>query len=115
MFLKMKLNGEIKGRGCANGQKQRDYMSKEDTSFPPIVSTEALILSCMIDAMEDRDVAIADVLGAFLQTGYTKGDTHLHIRLEGDMVESLLKIDPTYSEYVFINKKQEKRYYMPKQ
>jgi hypothetical protein len=108
MFLKMKSSGEIKGRGCADGRKQRDYMTKEDTSSPT-VSTEALILSCMIDAMEGRDVATADIPGAFLQTDYTKGDTHL--RLEGEMVTLLEKIDPGYSKYVFTNKKGKKILY----
>jgi hypothetical protein len=34
MFLKEKRCGKIKGRGCADGRPQRDYMSKEDTSAP---------------------------------------------------------------------------------
>jgi hypothetical protein len=48
--------GKIKGRGCANGRPQHDYMTKEDTSSPT-VATEALMLSCMIDASKHRDVA----------------------------------------------------------
>ena len=60
MFLKMKKDGTIKGRGCADGRKQREWMSKEDTTSPTI-SNEALILSCMIDSIEGRDVATADI------------------------------------------------------
>ena len=78
MFLKMKRGGDIKGRGCADGRKQREYVSK-NVSSSPTVSTEALVLSCMIDVMEGRDVATADIPGAFLQTEYTKGDTRVHI------------------------------------
>jgi len=49
MFLKEKRDGSIKGRGRADGRKQRGWMDKEDTSSPT-VSIQALILSCMIDA-----------------------------------------------------------------
>jgi hypothetical protein len=55
MFIKRKRSGAIKGRGCADGRKQRIYTSKEDASSPTI-SMEALFLTCVIDAMEGRDV-----------------------------------------------------------
>jgi hypothetical protein len=32
MFLKKKRCGKIKGCGCADGCKQREYLSKEDVS-----------------------------------------------------------------------------------
>ena len=67
MFLKQKRDGSIKGRGCADGWKQREWMNKEDTTSPT-VATESLILSCMIDAYERRDVGTADIPGVFLQT-----------------------------------------------
>ena len=72
MFLKLK-SGEvtIKGRGCAGGRKQRDWLSKEDMSSPT-VSIEGLVISCMIDTMEGREVATADIPGSFLQTDYDK-------------------------------------------
>ena len=47
MFLKEKRTGEIKGRRCADGRKQREYMSKEENSAPT-VSIEAVMLSCVI-------------------------------------------------------------------
>ena len=36
MFLKQKRCGKIKGRGCADGRKQRVYKTKEETSSPTI-------------------------------------------------------------------------------
>jgi len=36
MFLKEKHTGQIKGRGCADGRKQRLYMQKEETSSPTV-------------------------------------------------------------------------------
>ena len=98
MFLKQKRDETIKGRGCADGRPQREWMSKEDTTSPT-VATQALILSCMIDAKEGRDVATADIPGAFLQTEYDKGDTH--IRIEGPMLDLLTKLDPShYRKYI---------------
>ena len=34
MFLIQKWNGTIKGRGCADSQKQNLWMSKEDSPLP---------------------------------------------------------------------------------
>ena len=51
MFLKQKISGKIKGRGCADGRKQRKYLTKEDIILPT-VATEALFLTCLIYAME---------------------------------------------------------------
>jgi hypothetical protein len=64
MFLKLKRDGNIKGRTVAGVNKQRDYISKEDASSPT-VATESVILSCIIDAEEHRDVAIVDIPNAF--------------------------------------------------
>ena len=97
MFLKLKIDEvRIKGRGCADGRKQRDWLSKEDTPSPTM-STEGPILSCMIDTMEGRYVATADIPGAFLQTKYDKGD--IHIKLEGDMVNLIEDIYLWYYKY----------------
>ena len=81
MFLKKKRCGRIKGRGCADGRKQRLYKSKEETSSPT-VSTEALMLSCVIDAKERRCVTTSDIPGAFMQADM---DKLIHMRLSGPM------------------------------
>ena len=67
LFLKQKRDGKIKGRTVASGNQQRDYISKEDVSSPT-VSTEAVLLTCIIDAEEERDVAVIDIPNAFIQT-----------------------------------------------
>jgi hypothetical protein len=67
MFLKLKRDGKIKGRTVAGGNKQRDYISKEDDSSPT-VTTESVLLSCIIYAEEHRDVAVVDIPSAFVQT-----------------------------------------------
>ena len=96
MFIKEKRCGTIKGRGCADGRKQRLYKTKEETSSPT-VRTESLLLSCVIDAKERRQVITCDVPGAFMQVDI---DEVVHIRLEGALAELLTKVDPElYTKY----------------
>ena len=71
MFLKEKRDGKIKGRTVAGGNKQLDYISKEDASSPT-VTTESVLLTCIIDAEEGRDVAVIDIPNAFIQTRVQK-------------------------------------------
>ena len=97
MFLKQKRTGQIKGRGCADGRKQRLYTPKDDASSPT-VATESVLLSCVIDAKERCDVATVDIPGAFMQGDQ---DETIHMRLEGTLAELLIKCDPKlYRQYV---------------
>ena len=97
MFLKQKWTGQIKGRGCADGRKQRRHTPKDDASSP-MVATESVLLSCVIDAKERRDVATVDILGAFMQGDQ---DETVHMRLEGTLAKLLTKCDPKlYRQYV---------------
>jgi hypothetical protein len=97
MFLKRKRCGTIKGRGCADGRKQRAYTAKEEATSPTI-ATEAVFLTAVIDALEGRDVAVADVPGAFMQTDL---DKLVHVRFTGTMVDLLLDIDhDMYSPFI---------------
>jgi hypothetical protein len=90
MFLKEKRCGKIKGRGCPDRRPQRNYMTKEDTSSPT-VATEALILSCIIDATKNQDVATCDIPGAFVQS---KMEGKVIMKLKGVMAEVIRKNDP---------------------
>jgi hypothetical protein len=97
MFLKEKRCGTIKGRGCADGRPQRDHTTKEETSSPT-VANEALMLTCVIDAIEDRVVATVDIPGVFMQSEM-KGDVYM--KLQGVMAEVIMKLDTKkYEKYV---------------
>jgi hypothetical protein len=101
MYLKEKRDGKIKGRGCADGRPQRLYTSKIESSSPT-ACLAALLLTCMIDAFEGRDVATVDIPGAFLQTKMPEDEEDVHVILDGRMAELLAKIAPdTYQEYVY--------------
>ena len=59
------------------------------------------MLSCVIDAMEVRDVENAEIPWAFLQTDYDKGD--IHIKMEGEMVTLIEDINPDYyKDFIYI-------------
>jgi Reverse transcriptase (RNA-dependent DNA polymerase) len=99
MFLKEKRNGSIKGRGCADGRKQRLYTAKEDASSPT-VAIESVMLSCVVDAAEGRDVATVDIPGAFLHADM---EDVVHMKLEGTMAEIMVRINPAmYKKYTHI-------------
>ncbi len=97
VFLQEKRCGRVKARGVADGRKQRATIKKEDAASPT-VAIESVMLSCVIDAVERRDVKTADIPGAFLQS---KQDTLVNVRFEGEIAEMLVKMDPKmYRKFV---------------
>ena len=92
MFLKRKRCGKIKARGCADGRSQREFISKDEASSPT-ASLHAIMLSCLVDAIEERSVGIVDIPGAFLQTEMPE-DEKVHVRLTGAMADILIGTNP---------------------
>jgi hypothetical protein len=105
MFLKQKCDGKIKGITVSGGNKQRDYISKKDASSPT-VATEEVLLSCIIDAEEGRDVAVVDIPNAFVQTRAENEKDVAFINIRGVLVDILVEIAPAvYKPYVSRDKK----------
>ncbi len=73
IFVKQKRDGKIKAQKVIGGNKQCDYITKEDVNSPT-VSGEAIMLTCIIDAAEDRDIAVVDIPNAFAQTVVSEED-----------------------------------------
>ena len=97
MFMKEKRDGTIKGRGCADGRKQRDKYSNSDTTSPT-VSTEAVLITSVIDALEGRDVAVVDIPGAYLSA---EMDDEVFMIFRGIMAELMVAADPKlYRKYI---------------
>jgi hypothetical protein len=89
----------------AGGNKQRDYISKEDASSPT-VATEAVLLSCIINAEEGRDVAVIDIPNAFIQMRMEDEGDMAIIKIRGVLVEILVQIAPDVCKsYVTSEKK----------
>jgi hypothetical protein len=79
IFVEEKRDGTIKAQKMIGGNKQRDYITKEDVSSPT-VTAEAVMLTCIIDAQEEgRDVAVVDIPNAFVQTVVSKEDAEHHV------------------------------------
>jgi hypothetical protein len=89
MFLKQKQDGNIKGRTVASGNTQRDYISKKD-DISPTIAMESVMLSCIIDAEEERDVAVVDIPNIFLQTRVENEKDMAFIEILGILVDILV-------------------------
>ncbi len=93
----------------AGGNKQRGYLLKEDASSPTIYN-EAVMLTCVVHADENRDVAIVDIPNAFIQTVVKNEKDRAFIQIRGPLVDILVSIAPdVYGEYVTIGKKGKKQ------
>jgi hypothetical protein len=105
MFLKQKRDGKIKGRTVAGGNNQRYYISKEDDSSPT-VAMESVLLSCIIDAEEEWDVAVVDIPNAFVHTRVENEKDMAYIKIRGILVDILVEIAPdVYKSYASKDKK----------
>ena len=80
-----------------DGRSQRG-LYKNLKLLPPTVSTEGLLLSIMIDACEERDVAAADIAGAYLKA--LMRDFVLLMKFTGDTVRILCEMNPKYKKFV---------------
>ena len=67
------------------------------------MATEALFLTCLIDAMEHQIFATVNIPGAFVQV-YMEGET-VYMKLEGKMAELLTKLGPKLYWKYMTNKK----------
>ena len=72
--------GKIKGRTCVDGRPQRNLYDKAETSSPT-ASSDAIMLTLIVDAMERRDVTTADVASAYLNA---EMDDYVLMLLEGE-------------------------------
>ena len=95
-LIKEKRDGILKGRTCADGRIQRSLYDKAATSSPTL-SSDALMLTILIDAHEGRDVATADITGAYLNA---EMDDFVVMKFEGREVDILCQLNPTHRQHV---------------
>ena len=67
VFIIMKRTCEIKARMIAGGNTQRGHVTKEESSSLTVF-TEAVLLTSINAALDERDVAVIDIANAFIQT-----------------------------------------------
>jgi Reverse transcriptase (RNA-dependent DNA polymerase) len=99
-LIKEKRSGEVKGRTCADGSVQKNLFDRADTTSPT-VATDSLMYTLLIDAKERRDVATADVVGAYLNANM---DTFSLMKLSGEAVEIMIQVEPKYKNFVSMEK-----------
>jgi len=73
----------INSRGCADCRSQWEYTSKSDNSSP-MVSLDAMMMSCTMDAKENRYMVVANIPVAFLNTDM---EEEVHMLLKGKITE----------------------------
>lgn len=100
-LIKEKRDGKIKGRTCANGSRQRRYLNEDESISSPTVSLEGLLATLVIDAFEERDVAIFDVPGAYLHAKMPK-DKQILMKIRDQFVDIMCEVNPEYKQYVRI-------------
>jgi hypothetical protein len=70
-----------------------------------MVSAEAEMLICMINALKDHDIAVIDIPNAFVQTVVEDEEHCVVVHIRGPLVDILVSIAPdVYGPYVSTNK-----------
>jgi hypothetical protein len=119
IFLVENRDGTIKGRTCANGSTQREYMDRDEAASPTAM-TESIVITGVIDAKQRRDIMTADIPNAFVQTDIDKKEIgeRIIMKIRGPLVDMLLELSyETYAPYVVyegtrFHTSQWKRHYM---
>ena len=100
IFFTEKRDGRVKGRACANGSTQRDYIPREDAASPT-ASTDSVLITGVIEANQHRDIMTLDIPNAFVQTPIPQGDERVIMKIRGVLVDILCQLAPeVYRPYV---------------
>lgn len=109
IFLTEKRCGKVKTWACVNGSTQRDYIPKETTASPTIM-TDSVMITSTIDAHERRRVVTLDIPGAFLHADL---DEEVVMLLRGQLANLMVQVDPElYGPYLRKTKKGESILYV---
>jgi hypothetical protein len=110
IFVERKRDGILKGCQVASGNKQQGYITKEDKKSLTVSLSEAVLLTCVVDANEIMDVTIVDIPNAFVQTIVEDENDKALICIRGPSVDMLVSIAPNvYGPYVTVGKKGKKQ------
>ena len=90
MILKEKRYGTIKGHGIADGGKQLEKIKLTGTTSPT-VSTDVVMLTATIEALEGRYVAMVGIPGSYLSANM---DDEVHMVFRGMPAELMVAADP---------------------
>ena len=66
------------------------------------------MISCAMDAIEERKVVTCNIPGVFLQADWHK-DINCHLKFEGAMVDMICDIGPSFKDNVLVSKRTGKK------
>ena len=92
----------------ANGSTHRSCITK-DQAASPTATTESVLIKATIDAKQGRDIMIADIPNAFVQTDIpTKNyQERIKMKIRGIIVESIKEMSPeTYDRFITLERNQ---------
>ena len=96
-LIKEKRCGKIKGRTVVDGRGQREMYDKYDTSSPAL-AIESFVATLVIDSAEERDVAVCDVVGAFLKADQPD---FVLLRVTGPVINAIVRANESkYKPYI---------------
>ena len=103
-LIKQKRDGSLKGRTCADGRRQRPFLTEDSRVLSPTCNLDGLFATFLIDAKEQRHIATFDVPGAFLQPEQPKRNDRLLLRLTGIFVDIMVRVNPEYDKTIIYEK-----------
>ena len=68
-------------------------MKEGDDYYSPTASLESILATMIIDAYEERDVAIADITGVYMHAEIPEGKNIL-LKLGGEFVDIMCSVNP---------------------
>ena len=96
--ISKKRDDSVKARMCVDVSK-RDMDKSE--FLAPKISTDALLITLVVDADEGRDAATINIQGEFIQTVVKPGN---YIKFTGAMVDILCELNTRlYTQYVVLD------------
>ena len=83
----------LKDWNCTDGNKQRYYTDIKMGPSLPTVSLKALFLTLLIDAYEEWDVAMFNILGLFLQSELPKLEDKVLLKMKDVFVYMICDVN----------------------
>ena len=98
LLMKEKRDGRLKGQTVADRRPQGTIYEKAESASPTTMPTDALVLSIITDAHEERDVlATADVAGVYLKADM---DDFVSMKVTNDSVDILCNSNLKHKQFV---------------
>jgi hypothetical protein len=103
MNIVKKRDGRVRARAVTDGSKEHTQPKyKKEDGASPTVATDSIIITAVIDAHEQCNIATIDIPGAFL---HAYNDKEMFMLLKGRLAELMVQVDPQlYRKFVIHNK-----------